>query len=169
MNTIHVWKCVGMLTIFYIKWKFQDTSVHHTSLTLVVGCWSHCFLLKEKITYPQGYVGGAKVKIPLHVQMRGIYSQGWTWPLWLFDFPHDCLTYMTLQLKWLFKFICGSLGLPHYITLITTHMSHSSDVAEMNHDMTWHYTTSVYMLMVVSMSSCCVTVLLSNEFALGVL
>ena len=66
-NTIHVWKRVGLLSCFQIKWKFQDTSVHHTSLTLIAKRWSHCSLLKEKTTHSQGYVGGTKVISPLHV------------------------------------------------------------------------------------------------------
>jgi len=118
MNTIHVWKRVSMSIDFWVKRKFQDKSIHHTSWTLIVGCWSHYSLLKEKTTDYQDYVGGVKVKIPFDVPMRGIYSQGWNWPLWLFNFPHDCSTYMTLRFKSLFNFIHGSLGLPHYITLI---------------------------------------------------
>ncbi len=66
----------------------------------------------------------------LHVQMRGIYSQGWNWPLWLFNFPHECLTYMNIQLyMWL-----SWTSMLHYIDYNS--MSHSSDVAEMTHDMT---------------------------------
>ena len=59
------------LTGFWIKQKSQDTYVHHTSLVPVVGHWSHSLLLKEQITESQGYVGGAKVKIPLLIQWKG--------------------------------------------------------------------------------------------------
>lgn len=47
-----------------------------TSLIPITRRWSHCSLFKENTTDSQGYVGGAKVKSPLHVQLRGIYSQG---------------------------------------------------------------------------------------------
>lgn len=69
--TIHVWKHDGLLVGFWIKRKFQDTSLHHTSPTSHAKRWSHYLLLKEKITDSQGYVGGAELKIPLHVKMRG--------------------------------------------------------------------------------------------------
>ena len=70
-NTIHVWKCAGLLAGFWIKRKFQDTSLHHTSLTPSVQRWSNYLLGKENITDSIGYVGGAEVKIILHVQIRG--------------------------------------------------------------------------------------------------
>jgi len=60
--TIHVWKHDGLLRGFRLKRSFQDTSLHHISLTLSVGRWSHYLLVKENITDYLGYVGGAKVK-----------------------------------------------------------------------------------------------------------
>jgi len=36
-----------------------------------MGHWSHYLLLKENITDSLGYVGGAEVKIPFYVQIRG--------------------------------------------------------------------------------------------------
>jgi len=68
--TIHVWKRVGLLVGFWIKWKFQDTLLYDTSLTPCEGRWSH-YLLKGKIIDSLGYVGGAEVKSPFPVQMRG--------------------------------------------------------------------------------------------------
>ena len=53
---------------------FQETFIQHTSLAPVVDHWNRFSLLNENITDSQGYVGGAKVESPLHVQMRGIYS-----------------------------------------------------------------------------------------------
>ena len=115
-NTIHVWKRVGLLTGFWIKRKFQDTSLHHTSLTPSAGCWSHYLLLKENITDSLGYVGGYEVKSPFmykwggylwpRVKLTLVAVQLHSWPFNFHDFP----TYMTL---W-----SGSLGLPRYITLI---------------------------------------------------
>jgi len=77
----------------------------------------------------------------------GIYNQGWNYPLWLFDFPHDCdfndfLDYMTLQI------MSGSLGIPLYITFIDNIMAYSSDVANMTHD-----SSSMFMLLLVYMLS----------------
>lgn len=91
-------------TGLWIKRKFQETSIHHTSLALIVGHWNHSSLLKEQTTNSQCYAGGAKVKGPFLPKWGGIYSQGGTWSLWLFDFRHDRstsyeLSYdMTLQL-----------------------------------------------------------------------
>ena len=70
-DAIHVWKRVGLLTGFWIKKKFQDTSLHHTSLTPSTRRWSHYLLLKENITNSLGYVGGVEMKNPFYVQMRG--------------------------------------------------------------------------------------------------
>jgi len=67
----HVWKCVGLWAGLWIKWKFQDTSIHHTSLTSWTVHWSHYLLLKEKVIDSEGYVVGAKVKSSLHEQMMG--------------------------------------------------------------------------------------------------
>ena len=99
-------------------------------------------------------MGGAKVKSLLHVQMRGIYSQGWNWPLWPFDFPHDYLTYMNLQLYMtlhLYMWVSWTSTL-HYINCNS--MAHSSDVAEMTHDMIRHDNVGMFKLLVVSMSRC---------------
>ena len=63
------------------------------------------------------------------------------WLTWLFNFT------------WPFIFMCGSLGLPCYVTLIYNGTEHNSDAAEMTHDMTWHNNASMFMLLVVSMSS----------------
>ena len=153
--TIHVWKHASLLAGFWIKQKFQDTSLHHTTLTPWVGHWMHYILLKEKITYSQGYVGGVEVKSPLHVQMRGIYSQEWDWPLWMFAYPHDCLTCMNFQLYITLHTTSGSLGLPCYITLIEN-MAHNRYVANMTHDKTQHDSVGTFMLMLVCMSSCSV-------------
>ena len=57
---------------------------------------------------------------------------------------------MTLQIT------SGSLGLPHYITLIDNCMSHGSEVADMTHDMSRHDSVGVFMLLQVCMSSCSV-------------
>ena len=88
--------CVKMCspeTGFWINQNSQDTSVHYTSLVLVVGHWSHSSL-KEHTTDSQGYVGGAKVKVPCSYNGRGIYNQGW------------CLTLVTLGLpSWPFNFL----------------------------------------------------------------
>jgi len=53
-----------MLTGFWNERKFQDKSLHHTSLTLLVGHWNHYLLLKENIADTLGYVGGVEVKNP---------------------------------------------------------------------------------------------------------
>ena len=83
--------------------------------------------------------------------MRGINSQGWTRPLWLFDFPRDGFNYMTLQLHmWV-----SWTSMLHYIDYNS--MDHSSDVAEMTHDMTWHDSDGMFMLMMVPMSCCSAT------------
>jgi len=151
--TIHVWKRAGLLAAFWIKQKFEDTSLHHTSLTLCARCWSHYLLLKEKIIDSLGYVRGAEVKSPFMYKWGGIYNQGWNWPLWLFDYPHDCLTSMTF---WLYMTLCttsGSLGLPHYITLIDN-MAHSRDVDDMTHDTTRHDSACTFVLLLECMSSC---------------
>ena len=138
------------LTDFWIKRKVQDMSIHHTSLALVMECWSHCSLLKENITNSQGYVGGTKVKGPLLYKWGGIYSQRWTDPC-------DCSTsLMTVRLTWLFDFIRQTLGLPCYITLITTSIIKSSDVAKVTHYTNGHNTASMHMLAVMFVSSCCV-------------
>jgi len=92
-------------------------------------------------------VEGAKVKIIFHVKMRGVYSQGWNWPLWLFDFPHDYLAYMTLQL---YMWVSWTSTL-HCIEY--NDMAHSSDLAEMTHDMTQHNKAGMFKLLVVSISS----------------
>ena len=68
---IDMWKRVGLIAGFWTKQKFQDTSLHHTSLTPSLGHWSHYLLLKENIIDSLGYVGGAEVKSLLHVQMKG--------------------------------------------------------------------------------------------------
>ena len=70
--------CENVLSC-YQDFELSEISKTHrytiTSLTLIARCWSHFLLLKEKTTDSQGFVGGAKVKSPLHVQVRGIYSQ----------------------------------------------------------------------------------------------
>jgi len=99
-------------------------------------------------TNSEAYVGGAKVKIPLHVQMRGIYIQWRNWPLWLYNFPHDYLTYMTLQL-YMWVSLTSTL---HYI--VYNSMAHSSHVAEISHDMTRHDNAGMFMPMVVFMLIC---------------
>jgi len=48
-------------------------------------------------------------KVPWMYIWGGIYRQGWNCPLWLFDFPHDCLTLMNFQIKWLFRLRVGLL------------------------------------------------------------
>jgi len=88
-------------------------------------------------------------KVPSLYKWGGIYSQGWNWPLWLFDYLHDSLTSMTF---WLYVTLCttsGSLGLPCYITLIDN-MAHSREVD----DMTWHDSASTFVLLLECMSSC---------------
>ena len=135
-NTIHVWKCVGLLTGFWIKQKFQDTSLHHTSLTPSAGRWIHYLLLKENITHSLGYVWEAEVKSPFMYKWAGIYSQGWNWPLWLFDYPHDRSTSMTFQLTWLYVQQVGLLDF--HITSHWLQQAHSGDVGNMTHDLTRH-------------------------------
>ena len=86
----------------------------------------------------------------------GIYSQGWNWPLWLFDFPHDCLTSMTFQLYMTLHMTSGSLGIPRYITLIEN-MAHSRDVDNMTHEKTRHDSSGTFVPLLVCMSSCSVS------------
>lgn len=147
-NTIDAWKCVGLLTGFWIKKKFQDTSVHHYVTNPDSGVLEPLLAPQRKYYILLRLCGRSQVKTPLHVQMRDIYSQGWHWPLWFFDFPHDCLTYMTLQLYiWV-----SWTSMLHYTDYNI--MAHINDVAEMTHDMTQHDSAGMFMLMVVSMSSC---------------
>lgn len=68
-------------------------------------------------------------------------------PSWLFDLfdsstLHDSSYYMWVSLT-------STLH-----TLIYNSTTHSSDAAKMTHDMTWHDSFSMFMLLVVSMSSC---------------
>ena len=81
----------------------------------------------------------------------GIYSQGWNWPLWLFDYPHDCLTSMTFRLYMTLCTTSGSLGLPCYITLID-----NKPIMEMWAtwlDMNWHDNAGIFVLLLECMSS----------------
>lgn len=71
-------------------------------------------------------------------------------PSWLFDFL------WLFDFTWLLNFICGSLGLPMYITLITTSMAHCSDVVETTHETTRHEIVYMYWLTVVLVSNYCV-------------
>lgn len=77
--------------------------------------------------------------------------------------PWECSTsfmtiwHLTLQLYLTLHITCGSLGFPFYITLVYNNMAHSSDVAEMTHDTTRPENDCMFMLLVVSMSSCSAT------------
>lgn len=99
-----MWKCVGLWVGFWIKWKFQDTSLHHTSLTPHAEHWSHYFLLKENITDSQVYVRGARMKRLLHA--KGEID------------PCGCSnTLMIVCLPWLFDFtwlFIQEVGLLHF-------------------------------------------------------
>ena len=78
----------------------------------------------------------------------GIYSQGWNWPLWFFNYPHDCLTSMTFRLYMTLCITSGSFGLPRYITLIEK-ISHNRDVG----NMTRHHSVGTFVLLLEWMSS----------------
>lgn len=102
-------------TCFWVKKKFQDISIHHTSLAPVVGHCSHSSLIKEKTTDCQAYLGWA-----ICSYNEGVYiAKGDGWPIWLLDFCHDCSTShdfstnVTLQLN---IFIRWNFTL-HYIGL----------------------------------------------------
>jgi len=83
---------------------------------------------------------------------RGTYSQGWNWPLWLFDYPHDCLTSMTFRLYISLYTTTRSLGLPCDITLIDN-IAHSRGVGNMTHDMARHDSDGTFMMLWECMSS----------------
>jgi len=70
-NTIHAWKRASLLKSLWIKQKFQDTSLHHTSITPSAVRWSHYLLLKEKIIESLSYVGGDEVKSHLMYKWGG--------------------------------------------------------------------------------------------------
>jgi len=147
--------CENVQACYQASELSENSKTHQytiTWLTLIAGHWSHCSLLKEKTTDSQGYAGGAKVKIPLHVQMRRTYSQEWNWPLWLFNFPHDYLTYMTLQLYITLQFYMWVSWTSTLHHIDYNSMAHSSGVAEMTHDMPRHDRASMFMLLLVSMS-----------------
>lgn len=153
-DTIHVWKCASLLTGFWIKQKFQDTSLHHTSLTPWEGRWSHCLLLKEKITDFLGYVGGAKVKNSFACKNEGVFiAKGET------D-PYGYLTTLTtVWIPWIFEFTwlliqqVGLLGF-HVTLHWFDNMAHSGDVDNMTYDMTWHECAGTFVLLLECMSSC---------------
>lgn len=97
IDTIHVWNCVGLLAGFWIKRKFQDTSLHHTSITPSSRHWSHYLILKEKITNSLRYVGGAKVKNSFTCTNEGVFIlKGEIDPCGCSTTP------MTIWLPWLF-------------------------------------------------------------------
>jgi len=97
--TTHVWKHAGLLASFSINKNFQDTLLHHTSLTSWARHWSHYLLLKEKITHSQGYLGGSNVKTSLACTNEGVFiAKGETDPC-------GCsTTFMTVWLPWPFDF-----------------------------------------------------------------
>ena len=72
----------------------------------------------------------------------------------MFDFPRDYFTYMTLQLYMniqIYMWVSWTSTL-HYIDYNS--MAHNSDVAKMTHDTTQYDSDGMFMLLLVSMSSC---------------
>lgn len=67
----------------------------------------------------------------------------------MFDFPPDCLNFMTFQLYMTLQITSESLGFPYLITLIYDGMAHISDVA----DITRHENARMFMLLLVCMLS----------------
>ena len=128
-----------MLVGFWIKSKFQDTSLHHTSLTPSAGRWSHYLLLKENITDSLGYVGGSEVKKSFACTNEGVFiAKGETNPCGYLT------TLMTISFPWLFdlhdslfnKWVSWTSTLCH----IDWQQAHSEDMGDMTrHDLTWQW------------------------------
>ena len=92
-------------------------------------------------------------KVLCMYKWEGIYSQGWNWTLWPFDYPHNCLNSMTFRLYMTLCTTSESLGLPRCIPLIDN-MAHSWDVDDMTHDTTRHDSAGTFVLLLECMSLC---------------
>ncbi len=137
------------------KWiessKTHRYTIHHKPCKRGIGATTR--FSKEILQTLKAMWDDPRWKSILHFQMRNISSQGWNWPLWLLNFPHDCLTYMNLQpymTLQLYMWVSWTSTL-HYIDYNS--MAHNSDEVEMTHDMTQHESASMFMFLVVSMLS----------------
>lgn len=138
------WPLIG----FSIKRKFQDTTTHLTSLALVVERWRH-LLTPQRNDYRLSIMcGRSHGENSFTCTNEGLYiAKGET------DLCDSSTFLMTIRHAWLFNFIYGTLGHPHYITLITTSVAQTSYVVKATHDTTRYEIAQMNMLNVVSLLS----------------